>query len=471
MMNLTPNAIAWLPWGSSAFSRARDQAKPILLSIVAPWSVGCREMDRVSYGDSRIAAAINHRFVPVRVDADHRPDVADRYDFGGLPTTAFLSADGRVLGGGTFVPPDRLWDAVQRVARMTTGQRAPDLQVGPTGDLSSPDPAAAPTDRDDAELTRSIFDSFDDIYAGFGGVPKFPHTAPVRLALDLFGEFHDDLMLERASRTLDAMGWGGLYDETGGGFFRCAPEADWSGAVPEKLLTGNAALLDLYVYAGTVASNERWFARAVDLVHFIERKLIAANGAWRLSECAEPGRQFSDSNAVTASAMLHAARVFDDEALGKRALDALERVLLSSYKPGAGVAHSAAGVRGLLTDQVAMAAANLDAWESTGNVVYRMMAEELMHFALRTMWDDADGGFFDRAAADDDAEQGLLAGRLTPFVLNCEAAVVLRRLAEAVNDPQFAHHATAALAAVGGRAASQGPLAAHYLLARRAVLR
>ena len=64
----------------------------------------------------------------------------------------------------------------------------------------------------------------------------------------------------------------------------------------EKILPVNAALLDLYVYAGTVTSNERWFARAVDLVGFIERKLIAANGAWRYTECAEPGRQFTDAN-------------------------------------------------------------------------------------------------------------------------------------------------------------------------------
>jgi uncharacterized protein YyaL (SSP411 family) len=118
-----------------------------------------------------------------------------------------------------------------------------------------------------------------------------------------------------------------------------------------------------------------------------------------------------------------------------------------------------------------MAAANLDAWESTGNIVYRMMAEELMHFAVRTMGDEAAGGFFDRVAGDDGGDHGLLSVRLKPFVLNCEAAVVLRRLAEAVNDPEFGRQATAALDAVGGRADSQGPLAAHYLIARRAVLR
>ena len=459
-MNSIPATVSWLPWGAVAFARARDEGRPILLSVVAPWSIGCKEMDRVTYGDAETVAAISASVIAIRVDADHRPDLADRYDFGALPTTAFLTSDGRILGGGTYVSPERLRDALSRLSSEPSWL---DTQFGyGYADDAVPDPAW---------LTAQVFAAFDESYGGFGGSPKFPHTAPVRLALDSYVETGDPVMLDRAARTLDAMGWGGLYDDVEGGFFRCAADGDWSGAQAEKLLPVNASLLDLYVYAGTVASNERWFARAVDVVHFIERKLIAANGAWRYTPCAEPARQFSDANAVTASAMLHAARVFDDAALGKRAIDALERVLLSSYKPGHGVAHSAAGVRGLLTDHVAMASATLDAWESTGNIVYRMMAEELMHFAVRTMWDSADGGFFDRAAAEEDTSGVPPPVSLKPFVLNCEAAIVLRRLAEAINDAEFGRRAADALTAVGPRAASYGPLAAHYLIARRVVLR
>lgn len=453
--------VEWLPWGAAPFLRARTEAKPLLVAIVAPWSEGCREMDRVTYGDPDVTAAINAGCIPVRVDADHRPDIADRYDLGALPTTAFLDCEGRLLGGGTFVPPHRLLAALLRVtsAALPTGS-------GPHVDVAPHD--CGPID-DDTLIDR-VFSAFDDDHAGFGAAPKFPHAAPVRLALDLHAEPGKAALLDCAVRTLDAMAWGPLYDDQLGGFFRCAPAADWSGAPPEKLLATNAALLDLYVHAGTRLGHERWFARAVDIVDFINRSCAASNGAWRVSSCAEAARQFSDSNAWTASAMLHAAAVFQDEALGTRALDALERVLLSSYRPGHGVAHSAAGARGLLTDQVAMAAASLDAWESTGNIVYRMMAEELVHYALRTMWDQDGGGFFDRAT--DAPDEPVVAGPAAkPFVLNCDAAIVMRRLADAVNDRAFADRAQEALAAVAGRAASFGPLAAHYLLARRAVLR
>jgi hypothetical protein len=460
--------VHWLPWGSEAFLRARAEAKPVLLSIVTPWSNGCREMDRVCFRDEGTAALINDRLVPVRVDADHRPDIADRYDLGGVPTTAFLTPDGRLLGGGTFVPPDRLRAAVARVSEVALPLDAsPD--AGAAGGPAAPEEGARL--RTEAELSALVFDSFDQAHAGFGGAPKFPLVAPVRLALDLHAERQDPALLDIALRTLDAMGWGPLYDEDAGGVFRCAPRADWSGAPSEKLLATNAALLDLFLHAGTLLGNERYFARAVDIVHCINRAFAAANGAWRVSTCADATRQFSDSNASTVSALLHAATVFQDDTLGRHALDALERVLLSSYRPGHGVAHSAAGVRGLLTDQVAMARANLDAWESTGNIVYRMMAEELMHYALRAMWDEADGGFFDRVPDGAAEEIPIRLVPLKPFVLNCDAAVVLGRIAEAVEGAGFAERAHRVLEAMARRAAGFGPLAAHFLLARRAVFR
>ena len=90
----------------------------------------------------------------------------------------------------------------------------------------------------------------------------------------------------------------------------------------------------------------------------------------------------------------------DDTALGEFALKSLERLVVACYRPGAGIAHcldGSASVRGLLDDQIAMAAAHLDAHAATGNVVYEMMAQEPAHYAVRTMWDEDKGGFFDRS--------------------------------------------------------------------------
>src|SRR5688572_13098254 len=97
-------SVNWLSWTGNAFARARQERRPVLLSITAAWCRWCREMDRTSYADAAVVDTITREFVPVRVDADRRPDLWERYGLGGLPTTAFLTADGDVLGGGTYIP-------------------------------------------------------------------------------------------------------------------------------------------------------------------------------------------------------------------------------------------------------------------------------------------------------------------------------------------------------------------------------
>jgi hypothetical protein len=98
-----------------------------------------------------------------------------------------------------------------------------------------------------------------------------------------------------------------------------------------------------------------------------------------------------------------------------------------------------------------------------------MMAEELMHYTLRTMWDDESGALFDRDTSGDPAEP--LPQTVKPFVLNSEAAVILHRLAQATNDAMFARRAAEIIDALAPAALRQGAIAAHYQLARRAVLR
>ena len=451
-------AVTWLPWTRAAFDRAREEEKIVFLSVDAAWSKACRDMDDRCYADPAVAEEINRWFIPVRVDADRRPDVAERYDLGGLPTTAFLTPEGDVLGGGTFVPKERLLGALTRV-------RA----AGSTTARSAPPPA--PTARRSTEaLIAQVFDSFDREHAGFGGAPKFPLTGPVRLALDLFRETGSAVMADYATRTMDAIGWGALYDEVDGGFFRCCASVDWQEPAREKLLSTNAALLDLFLEAGVTLRNERWLARAADVLEYVQSRLSDAPGeGWRMSEASD-GARFSDVNAHMVSSALRASTVFEDVSLRQLALQSAETVLLASYRPGDGVAHCRGGVRGLVSDQIASAGAQLDAWDVTEDVPHQMMAQELVHCAIRTGWDPEQGGFFDRGP-EADAELALRENRLKPFVLNCEAAEVLHRLSQAVADDEFHRLAVSALDAVGPFAELHGPLAAHYLLARRSLSR
>ena len=479
------HAVAWLPWGGAAFARARDEGKPVLLSITAAWCESCREMDRTTYADPSIATIINRRFIPVRVDADQRPDVSERYTLGGWPTTAFLTPDGAVLGGGTFVAAERMPLVLGQVERAFAGMPG---QPDAARDMPLPAPEAPPPA---AELTRRVFAAFDVECGGFGGEPKFPIAAPLHLALELARVQDPSQYRAIVEATLDAMGWGALYDEVEGGFFRYAMRRGWQSPHSEKMLDTNAALLRLYLEAGAALGVVRFTERAADVLRYIQTWLAdPVDGGWWGAQQADAryyaaapderralapppvGRVlYADANAAMVSAALHAAAIFNDEGLRDFALKSFERVLLACYKPGAGVAHSFAGhpgIRGLLVDQFTMAAASLDAFEVTGNIVYEMMAEELAHYAVRTMWDEAGGGFFDRAADPAEGAVGLMRRRLKPFALNCDLSRTLRRLAASSGEPAFADLAGRTVTAMAPLAAGQGPLAAHYLLALRA---
>jgi uncharacterized protein YyaL (SSP411 family) len=202
------------------------------------------------------------------------------------------------------------------------------------------------------------------------------------------------------------------------------------------------------------------------------------DGGWAASDRADPaaahGRAvdrtlFTDWNALMVRAALGAGGALGDESLSAFAVRSLERIVLLAYAPGAGAAHyldpdagEPAQVRGLLDDQIALASAHLEAYDASGNVVYRMMAEELAIHAVRSMADAEGGGFFDRAAS---SPPDLPGAPVKTFAGNCAAATLLYALARVSTAADFRAAADAALAAAARLAPAQGALAAEYLLA------
>ena len=461
-------SIPWLPWSADAFTQARAASKPVLLFISAAWCRWCDDMERTTWAESSVQKLVNDSFVAVRVDADRRPDIFDRYTLGGVPTTAFLTGDGFAFGGGTYVAAQRMADVLEQAARAFASRRD-EIDRRALARFAATEEPPGPI-LSSSELTACVFDSYDSEHGGFGSGEKFPLTAPLQLALAL-SESSPSPFRAIVEQTLDAMTGGALYDEVDGGFFRYAASRDWQNATEEKLLDVNAALLHVYAEAADVLHAARYREIAADILRYVQTALAdPVDGGWAGSQRGDSVDRtlYTGWNAQMVSAVLRAARLLDDAALGQFAVKSLERVLLAVYQPGAGVAHfhdGAAQVRGLLDDQIQMTAAALDAFEATGNVVYSMMAEELGHYVLRLMWDDADPGFFDRVDRDD--EIGLLRRRAKPFVSNCQAASVMGRLAVASGTHEFREKAEAALSRVAGMAPAQGPLAAHYLLAMR----
>src|SRR5690349_14931487 len=127
----------WLEWSADAFARADATHKPVLLSLVTAWSDECATMDLTTYSQPEVESIVGDRFIAVRVDADRRPDINERYNLGGWPTTAFLTSKGETLSGATYLDPPQMIAALQQVAdayrdrREEISARSARLQAAP----------------------------------------------------------------------------------------------------------------------------------------------------------------------------------------------------------------------------------------------------------------------------------------------------------------------------------------------------
>src|SRR2546427_7169514 len=167
------NKIQWLEWGKDSFEKAQSLGKPILLDITGSWCHWCHVMDNTSYSDPAVIDLVNKNFIPVRVDTDKRPDVNRRYNMGGWPTTAFLDNEGRIITGGTYIPPQQLREVLRSVLDFYgTNKGKVGSKLQPT---RIPQAKNEPlSDKITKDIATTVAVNFDMDYGGFGFEPKFP---------------------------------------------------------------------------------------------------------------------------------------------------------------------------------------------------------------------------------------------------------------------------------------------------------
>src|SRR5438876_651835 len=246
--------INWHPWSQGAFDEARQTGRPILLSISAVWCHWCHVMDETTYSHPGVIDIINTNYVPVRVDNDVRPDINQRYNMGGWPTTAFLTSSGDILTGGTYMPPDQMASALMKVADYYRSNQA-DIA---SRVLEARKRAASGVARSAGDLEEGLVDeildavssAYDAGYGGFGNAPKFPQADAILLLLEQSVLRSDDELRRMAVHTLEKMTGGGTYDHVEGGFFRYSTTQDWSIPHFEKMLEDHAGLVLALSLAG-----------------------------------------------------------------------------------------------------------------------------------------------------------------------------------------------------------------------------
>ena len=474
------NEIRWREWGDAAFAEARESGKPILLGISAVWCHWCHVMDETSYSTPDVIREINDRYIPIRVDNDERPDVNRRYNMGGWPSTAFLTPDGEIIHGGTYLDPETMYGTVISVSDIWRTRRD-DIQRR-VGEARAQETAQrAPKSGD---ISPEIVDlvgalvrgQYDPEHGGFGREPKFPQTNVLRFLLNEYRRHGAPELAPMLKRTLDAMSGGGMYDKVEGGFFRYATRRDWSVPHFEKMLEDNAELLRIYADAHATFPDAGYDRVARDVVRWMDASLFQPEtGLWSGSQDADEhyyeldsaerarhGAPFVDRtlytswNVLAASAYLRTGEVLGDRAIatrGREATLAIEQRLRDAdgavyrYDRGDGPQ-----LPDLLGDVASLLALLTDAGEIEKAVaVARRMRERLE--------DTEHGGFFDRPEGE---EPGRLARRERPLEENALAASALLPLAAASGDDEWRDVALRTLRAFVGEYRGWGQFAAPY---------
>jgi uncharacterized protein len=294
------NPVDWYPWGDEALARARDEGKPILLSIGYAACHWCHVMAHESFEDERTAAAMNELYVNVKVDREERPDLDALYmdavvnltGHGGWPMTVFLTPQGEPFYGGTYFPPEprhglpsfrQILEAAAEAYRERPADVARTARelVEAIRRGSDARPSTDPlTESILGEAVRALGRIFDPTWGGFGGAPKFPPASALELLMRR-GE------LEMVTRTLDAMAAGGMYDLVGGGFHRYSVDERWLVPHFEKMLYDNALLVSAYLHGWLLTGRERYREIVEETVEYMLRDLRLPDGAFASSQDAD----------------------------------------------------------------------------------------------------------------------------------------------------------------------------------------
>ena len=288
------NPVDWYPWGPEALGRARDEDKPILLSVGYSACHWCHVMAHESFESPAIAAQMNEHFVNVKVDREERPDVDALYmdatvsmtGQGGWPMTVFLTPAGEPFYAGTYFPPEprhgmpsfpQLLDAIAhawRTQRDDIGAQARKLveAIGHSSRIEPSDELLTATLLDEAETL--IARTFDRVNGGFGRAPKFPPASVLEFLL----RRDSPQAREIVTATLDAMAAGGMYDLLGGGFHRYSVDERWLVPHFEKMLYDNALLAAAYLHASVVTGEPRYRAVVEETIDYVVRELRLPDG-------------------------------------------------------------------------------------------------------------------------------------------------------------------------------------------------
>lgn len=389
--------VEWREWGPAPFEEAHAAGRPVLLSITTPWCEWCETMDRGAYSNPAVAANVHDDFVPIRVDADRRPQVRDRYTMGGFPSTVFLTPAGEVITGATYMDTETLRSVLERVRESWSTDDAGQVPRA----LRDTEPSHGELDeRIEEHMTGQVQAAYDEEFGGWGNGAKFPLPRTIEFALKRDRP--------RALRTLEAIATH-LFDTYDGGFYRYAETRDWSDLHREKVLDTNAAICRAFTTAFLYTGDEQYRKPAQRTIDYLTTTLRtdhafagsqAASEYYTLAPAEREEQQpppidetvFAGRNALAIDALCQFHAVTDHDGARRFAERALSHVLDALVEDGV-VHHYDGGPTGLLVDQARLLGA-LTTAAQTLDPGYLEPARDVADWTIEQRR-DSDGRFLD----------------------------------------------------------------------------
>lgn len=293
------NPVDWYPWGDEALEKAKQEDKPIFLSIGYAACHWCHVMAHESFEDPEIAEIMNEHFVNIKVDREERPDLDNIYmkavvamtGQGGWPMSVFLTPEGEPFYGGTYFPPQRrgnmpsFQQVLTSIARAWNEDREQLLESSAkiTRHLQSDQTQGGGEGEIDGEylenIVQRLYAGYDWVNGGWGQAPKFPQAMTIDFLLAQSTRGNQDA-LDMASHVLTAMAKGGMYDVVGGGFSRYSVDQFWLVPHFEKMLYDNALLSSAYLHAYLLTDNPRFQGICEHTLDFVARELRHEQGGF-----------------------------------------------------------------------------------------------------------------------------------------------------------------------------------------------
>lgn len=298
------NPVDWYSWGDEAFEKAKQENKPLFVSIGYSTCHWCHVMEKESFEDEEVAALLNERFVSIKVDREERPDLDAIYmsvcqlmaGQGGWPLNVFLTPDQVPFYAGTYFPKESRYgrpgikDVIVQLYDVFKEQ--PEKIKKVAEQIHS---ALGPKEDEEQALTNEVLeacfnqlrDSFDPQFGGFGAAPKFPTPHHLTFLLRYYHYTKHEQALYMVEKTLNGLASGGIYDHIGYGFSRYSTDQEYLVPHFEKMLYDNALLAIAYTEAFQVTKKSKYKEIVKDIFSYVLRDMRDSRGAFYSAEDAD----------------------------------------------------------------------------------------------------------------------------------------------------------------------------------------